>query len=293
MRIFIISALIVAMPAAVQAQEFVTQGWEFSAAAIILNREYQDAPIATNGGVQTVGSENFDDEFEAGFEVGGRTTNWDFRYFQVDSFSSTALSAGADTISGAVNALDTNLTLDTEIYSGEVNYFFNDASSPVRFLTGFRYIKLDEELVASPALGPAVGVIFANTDNDLYGLQSGLDALLFQSENGKFSISTGAKGGIYFAHTTSAYIRPFVGDMARDSEDEVAFAGEANLRMRYQFCDWLAIDAGYQVLWINGVALVGEQASTTAFGGPGGGATSLNHGGVIFHGGRIGLTAIW
>lgn len=71
-------------------------------------------------------------------------------------------------------------------------------------------------------------------------------------------------------------------------DNNTALLGEIGLFGVYQLTDAIAIRAGYQLMWLDGVALASEQVQTTNF------ATGTDvQGDVFFHGALIGVEARW
>ncbi len=129
--------------------------------------------------------------------------------------------------------------------------------------------------------------------NDLWGVQIG--ALLeFQVEY-RCQITLDLKGGIFnnaadqgTIYTATAQGVPVTTTGAR-AEDVTAWAGEIILAFNFQLTPRLSTQLGYQMLWIEGLALGSEnfEADPTILAlGP----TNLNHDGhAIYHGPHIGV----
>ncbi len=76
-------------------------------------------------------------------------------------------------------------------------------------------------------------------------------------------------------------------------QDHTLFVGETSLNLVYQFSERVTTFAGYQAIWIDGLALASENLQTNPEilrYGPG----QLNHSGnVVYHGPHVGLTIVW
>jgi hypothetical protein len=209
----------------------------------------------------------------------------------------------------------------TELYNAEFNVR-HKLSRRITVLAGFRWLQLNESLQGTipppdrtlpiwkfdPNLNlfdvarleslrgiPAPGAFppFWNTSttNNLYGLQIGAEGKLF--ERGGFSIDGLIKVGGYWNHasaSTGVSLEKIVYPTAART-NQAAFAGEAGLQCKYQFAMRLALKAGYQALWLYGVAVAPGQIQETYETGPAA-VTALGvkcNSGVLLHGVTAGL----
>lgn len=153
----------------------------------------------------------------------------------------------------------------SRLYNAEVNVRRN----PWRGLTvlaGFRWINLSEELqglLAPPNTNGAGTFWDTQTKNNLYGFQIGMDAKLL--ERNRFSIDGVVKAGIFDNHvdeaTAARMTRIQFGESA--STDHAAFVGEIGLQAKYQLTQRLLLKAGYEAIWLQGVALAPGQIAET------------------------------
>ncbi len=132
-----------------------------------------------------------------------------------------------------------------------------------------------------------------NVVNNLYGFQVGADATLF--EHGRFSIDGLAKLGGYLndaEESTGVRMKKVVYPSSA-STDHPACAVEAGLQVKYRFTENLSLVAGYEVLWLDGVALAPGQIQETVSTyttPPTATALGVNSGSsVLFHGAHAGL----
>lgn len=209
----------------------------------------------------------------------------------------------------------------TDLYNAEANVRWN-LSSRVTLLAGFRWLQVNENLqgtipppdrieplwklnqnntlldVARIENGPGVPATGgfppfwdASTTNNLYGLQIGVDGKIF--ERGRLSIEGLVKVGGYWNNAEEStgvsifkVVRP-----SSASTDHAAFVGEAGLQCKYQIIRGLALKAGYEALWIEGVALAPGQIQETYTTSPDiVSALGVNSGSnVLFHGATAGL----
>ncbi|MCY2993308.1 MAG: BBP7 family outer membrane beta-barrel protein [Planctomycetota bacterium] len=170
---------------------------------------------------------------------------------------------------------------------------------------GFRYISLTERLLISGDVGrklpdgrDCLGEYDLSTNNNLYGAQLGARTRYCC---GRFGYEATGKAGIYGndANEKQTWIdwprdfplRPTVTGRGA----QVAFVGEINLSAIYQLTKTWNVRAGYNLLWINGVALAPNQLDFTNdnYNPPISGSQLNTDGGVFYHGASIGLEARW
>jgi hypothetical protein len=145
----------------------------------------------------------------------------------------------------------------SRLYNVELNMRWNP-SSRVTMLAGFRWANLREDFVGGRILGSGflpVGDVWSN--NNLCGFQVGADAKLWES--GCFSINGLGKVGIYGNHAEQTSVFTGAPDVFSASTNHTAFIGELGLQARYQVTERLALRAGYELLWLDGVAIAPAQ----------------------------------
>jgi hypothetical protein len=163
----------------------------------------------------------------------------------------------------------------------------------VDFLAGVRYFRLEEEfdLASTDALETSNYLI--DTTNDLVGGQLGLIAgtyctpLVSWNLVGKAGVyaNMGKQSTLLRDDNNTVLLRDFT---TRD--EEIAFIGELNANIAYDFHPNAALTVGYSLVWLDGVALAPEQLdfTTTATSG-----SAINqNGGVLFNGLSVGLQVL-
>ena len=167
------------------------------------------------------------------------------------------------------------------------------------YFGGFRYINLNERLHIVgrgnfPHGLPCFGEYDIDTNNNLFGPQLGVRSRFCR---GRFGCEVTGKAGIF---GNDAYEKQTIFSDPHDSSDrptvtgrgaQVAFAGEINLSAIYQLTKTWNVRAGYNLLWIEGVALAPNQLDFSYT--PTSGSQLNNEGGVFYHGASIGLEARW
>ncbi len=198
-----------------------------------------------------------------------------------------------------------NINYQSRLQGAEVNfpccYYWECCEEGVagsrEWFAGFRYISLREVLHISGAKTVSglveTGFYDVNSRNDLFGAQLGGR---LRRCYGKFSWEATGKAGIFgnqagqsqvFVDFPGFLLRPRV----TSNGGNVAFVGELNLTGIYQLNETWGLRAGYNLMWIEGVATAPGQldfsfASTSG--------TGLDTGGgLLLHGVNVGLEARW
>lgn len=195
---------------------------------------------------------------------------------------------------GAGFNLNNRADYRSTLNSGELNYrhWFTPEFS---VLAGFRYLNWHENLnaafdTASP-LPPGSVNQFYHTNNDLFGGQIGGD-WKHAFGNG-FGIELGGKAGVYGnrSELDGAASLPGLGTFATNaSSSRTSFVGELGLIGTYNLTPYFKVRAGYEVMWVEGLALAPDQVNPANFLG----APSVNNrGGVFLHGAVLGLELAW
>jgi hypothetical protein len=165
----------------------------------------------------------------------------------------------------------------------------------VEWLYGFRYLNLHEDLsIVSTDLQEGTSHYDVDTNNNLFGVQVGSRA---RRSRGRWSWEGTGKAGI-FGNAAEQHSDPIVDFPAfvvrpgrSESAGNVAFVGDLNLTAIYQLNAVWGVRLGYNLIWIEGVALAPDQldfANTTTSG-----SGIDTDGGVLLHGVSAGLEARW
>ncbi|MGD0653292.1 MAG: BBP7 family outer membrane beta-barrel protein [Thermoguttaceae bacterium] len=223
-------------------------------------------------------------DFAFGFAAGPRLSlirqtqcyDYEVLYFGIDGWSDCRF------IPQSLNPASPLLfDWSSRLYNVELNVRWNPCCQ-VTMLAGFRWAELREDFIGGRVLDSGflpVGDI--KTNNHLYGLQVGADARLWQ--RGCFSINGLGKVGIYGNHAeqiSDLNIGQFIG-IGSAWTNHAAFIGEFGLQARYQVTQSLALRAGYELLWLDGIAIAPAQ-----FGNPVGIDSNAT---VFYHGATAGL----
>lgn len=201
---------------------------------------------------------------------------------------------------------------DSDLYNAEFNYVrsFYNRGAKIDFLSGFRYVHLDESLgIASDntdtllgtAIAPGEGTYDVNARNNLFGFQVGGR---YSRPFGRWSLQTTGKAGIFLNDASTSQrladtvdlLGPIppgpVTTVINSSADDrsIAALGEVGIFGRRQLTDTWALRLGYQATGIGGVALAMNQATPFE---PGTSSGIRSDGFFFMHGGVFGLEATW
>ena len=207
------------------------------------------------------------------------------------------------------NANQVCLKRDDQVNNVEVNFCFNPCGAEhccgltSTWLAGFRYFRFDEDLLwtsvaANSTYGEDGGADQANLEvrckNDLAGFQVG-NCLNWRVCNCA-NIFLGTKAGIYGNNactTSSLYSGSGVSGFCYSGHrEDVAFIGQADLGLTYDFtCHWSAT-LGYRVVVASGIALADNQIPSY-LAAQGDFEEVKTNGDLVLHGGFAGVQFCW
>lgn len=190
-----------------------------------------------------------------------------------------------------------HLSQASKLQNGEANFrvpLFGKFSG----LIGFRTIQLSDTYTAD-AVSSNTFTAFnqtIKTHNFLYGLQVGADGNLLQSEDGDWKLNVFVKAGAFFnwANQQSHLSDPGgLGQIGVSIDGgQGSFLGETGVMLTRQVTKHLAARAGYEALWITGLAQPTQQISQTDITGRT--LSSIDTATPVFyHGATVGLELSW
>ncbi|MGB7328568.1 MAG: hypothetical protein WBD31_27070 [Rubripirellula sp.] len=168
----------------------------------------------------------------------------------------------------AAMASFTDATFQQQTLSAE--YYSLEASKTLvgwemaKLLIGGRYINYDEDYsYTSRTAASGNGQLRSQTQNDLIGLQVGMDLLYPISRHGYSDVRARA-GAYYNSYDTSVSVFDAGTLRANGSDDGGELAGmfELSTGVRYQLGEILSVRAGVELWYLSGVASATEQFST-------------------------------
>ncbi|HUT87957.1 MAG TPA: hypothetical protein VMY37_00530 [Thermoguttaceae bacterium] len=289
--------------------------WTVTAGALIMDRSTPDDAVLVTDSLQAGGNVlldagEFDFDFRGGWELGAirhnfRCTCWDLeaRYARIDGWRSVRdfvfspygsvvhyrTPIGNTAFSALVGA-----AYESHFDSLELNLRRPIGCGGLTLLAGFRFAELDERgmtilRVTDPGALENLATSQIGAINDLYGFQLGADGCLWQwcclSLDGKL------RAGVYSNRAVNSVTHVQTGAPeawgSRARDNQAAFLGELGLTGTCQLTDGVALRAGYQLTWLEGVAVASDQVAVSdpVFGT----ATVDTDGGVLYHGAVISL----
>ncbi len=291
--------------------------WTVTADALFLRRSASDGQhilFAPLGGAYLLNSSDMGFSCLAGPRLSlirHRQCAWDL---ELNYFSITGSHANADFPQSALPGGIGSLIVDDQIflpvnevsfeersrlYSGEFN-LRRPINEWLTTLVGFRWVEFYDNYQAQGleafVLNPLTPFTHAiNTHNNLYGFQIGDDLRLLHLP-GRFSMKGIAKIGVFYnraGQNSNLSASPdSLGNLSAVTEgSHLAFLGELELMGSYQFTTHVALRGGYQVMWIEGVALAPGQIPVTNL--VAGTADIATSGGLFYHGATAGLEVTW
>jgi hypothetical protein len=281
--------------------------WSVRAGAVILERSRPKRQRVIEDRNGPADRDGFTDAFDFGWEGGPDVTitRWlrNGNGIEVRYFGALEWDADASWTSDTGWAIPTNpprtgtgvAIIDADyisrLNSTEVNYR-QAPNDRISWLAGFRWIELHEELNVDADFGANMTDIGWNVDNHLYGGQAGAEVLLLD-RGGPFQLTSWFKGGIFGNDADNDFtLNQSVGpDLAFKTEKgDVTFLGDIAFLGRYRLNDNISLNSGYQLLWLDGVALASEQIFATNVVSGGGIDTD---GFVFYHGALLSMDIIW
>jgi hypothetical protein len=204
------------------------------------------------------------------------------------------------------------IAYSSELHNWEMNFRRRWVSPNCRFhssaLIGARYIVLDEDFLhfldrqlPIPGIGPANTSIDISTFNDLIGFHVGGDLLLclFPGVKVGGQLKAGLLGVQSGQRTRIDTVRPADTNLNQQfqeyvSDEDVALVGEGGFEAIIEATERVTLRTGFQLLYINGVALAPEQFNANFIPPPGTREVEINHNGdVFYHGFYAGFEYTW
>lgn len=224
-------------------------------------------------------------------------------YFGLHEWESIAAVIGASNLSlpaplgpatddfSAAGIMTASLT--SRIHNAEFNLIRPTTCPGLAILGGFRYFNLDEGFnLNSEDLLDGTSDYHISTDNNLYGAQIGAS---LKHEWSHVELEFIGKVGLFGAESRQ---RTFLADndnttILRDTSvrgGQEAFVGELGFNGTLHLTQSLYCRAGYNLIWVDGVARATDQLdfTTSALS-----STTLSSGSAFLHGVNVGLEARW
>jgi hypothetical protein len=242
---------------------------------------------------------------------------WELGYFGVYGQSATQfLAVPSPDFIQTPESLGSLLTADGEAVTLKYNSVINSAEAnlfststewreptgswrTVDWLIGFRYVGVEEQAAILMDCCVADGSVTTvpynvSTRNNLFGAQIG-NRTRWTWENWAFE--GWAKAGLFgnAQKQIQAPLYDYTGFQLREglssTGGQAAFVGDINTSVVYRLTEVWGIRAGYNLIWIDGLALAPNQFDFTT--DDGSGSRLAQGGGIFMHGANLGLEARW
>jgi hypothetical protein len=224
---------------------------------------------------------------------------WDVRYLWAGSFDFSqngvfipgAAAAATNPLSAVFGNFDWTVSQDSELHSVELLRRRDSGRLSLNY--GFRWANLDETLELTPTAVAGTFPHVFGAENNLYGFQLGLDGTIW--DGCRFGVDGFLKAGIYAnqAEVGSSLVQLGVfSGSGVNSSTHGAFLGELGVTGRYDVSDRLTLRGGYQIMFLDGVALAADQVSSTGdltAGGATNVPVSVTRNTLIYHGLNFGV----
>lgn len=245
--------------------------WYASVGTVFLKRSRpnEGTVVAANpAGTPFSRASDFSFDWDTGVDVGlarrfAGGTIIEGRYFGVDSTDyNTFVTPGNFIGAGFTGPGGTNFNGKylTMLDSTEIN-LRRPVNDRLSLLGGFRWVELKDEMFYKLNGNVATGDYEYN--NHLYGGQLGASLNLSQPTR-RLLANVETKAGVYgnvadggiLEYQGNNFIGSFTG-----SDTKTAFVGEIDFTLGYRLTQHITLRGGYQLLWIDNVALAGDAAS--------------------------------
>jgi hypothetical protein len=220
------------------------------------------------------------------------------RYFGIDGWNAQNTITpvgGVDILTNpnlvGLGATAINNSYISRLNSGEINWRTH-STNWFSWLVGFRWVELTEDLESRLTFPDATANTMWQTNNHLYGAQTGADIKLWD-RGGVFWADSFVRAGIFGNHATNTFnLTQTVGPPFNTTQTsgQTAFVGEVGLTGNLRLTDWLSLRAGYEVLWLDGVAVASDQVPATNIFTNNGIDTTNS---LFYHGALVGATVVW
>ena len=249
--------------------------WTVRAGALIMKRERPNAGVLA---VSDPGNSPISNTADFGFDwAGGPDVSvirqsasgnaWELRYFGILDAEATRDYGDPGDFSILPFSFNTSNSLvanyATTLHSTELNWL-HPVSQRITWLAGFRWIELNDHLIYNVGYpSPTRIELNYNMHNHLYGAQTGADLALWD-RGGPLTVNGIVKAGIY-GNSADSDIYSFNqdGDVISDGDarsSHAPFVGDLSFVATYQVTRRFALRGGYQLLWLDGVALASNTA---------------------------------
>jgi hypothetical protein len=188
------------------------------------------------------------------------------------------------------------VTYNTRLNNAEINFVRENCCNDWAWLIGFRFLELDDvfNIASQRDIDTGISNYNIHANNDLYGPQIGARIVKRYCRwgwdaTGKIGIFGNAASQTQFESDFPPGF--FLRDPVTARGGQVACVADFNISGTYRLNETWGIRAGYNVLWIEGIATAPDQLDFTDT--PTSGSNLVSVGGLFIHGASVGLEANW
>jgi hypothetical protein len=156
--------------------------------------------------------------------------------------------------------------IDSGVQSAEWNLQHDAEQATFTWLAGFRWLQFEDSLWGGATIGPSDSMAFrVSTANSLYGGQVGLSLAIVKDQT-PLEVDVRLMAGLYSNSSSGDWmlkaISPSTGFTRRgaDSASNLAFSGDLEFSFVYRFTERWSAALSYEALWLQGVAVAGDQS---------------------------------
>ena len=242
--------------------------WSLSVDALYMRRDGADTiPLVVGPGfVPLLNADQLEGNYDLGYEVsiaaGGSSTGWieaAFLMLNHDEAANVATAGAQMFVYGA--SFGTNplaLSLDSDLYNGEINYLQDLGLGNLQGLIGVRWVSLDENLIVNDAASPP-SLMLVEQENEMLGIQIGVQGVLFEHQG--WEVDVAAKYGVFNndSRTFAAFPQAGAAAVFNAGGENTSRIADVEIGLRYDFSESFSIHGGYRAIWIDNVALLTDQ----------------------------------
>jgi len=263
-------------------------------------RKANDYPLITDQvtGASVVNALDLDFDYKLGAHVdlahqAADGVGWNIEYLGIPSWRGNRAVTGSLQLNGpgfdlAVDPAVFSVDYSTSLYSVELSVSRSDGYRWSGF-AGFRYIRLNDDLLIAELNAPFLGVLDIETENNLYGMQMGGDLLVYDRGGplrGSIELKVGIYGNDVRQHTRSNLVLPSV--TARGKK--AVFAGEMEFLLTYEITKRLKVRGSYKLVGLESVALAPDQIGATDLSTS---RAAIHYNSLLLDGGLLGVEYMW
>jgi len=285
-------------------------GWTVTADALFLHRSAatgQKLASVYPTSIEAINSRELTFDHEAGPRVSlirHTRSCWDieFNWMSIDGWNSAQSLGGPGyysaslSIGSVTHMRNPTFVYGSDLRSAELN-FRRPLGDCLTLLAGYRWVGLDERYRVDGTDSQSNHSSFTiDAHNQLHGFQMGAEATLLRPCSW-LQLEAFAKAGVFgmSVNQRTQFVWSGGAPYGTGTASETSFLGEIGLLGKARLNDHWSLRAGYQLMWIDRLALAPKQIPGNGYSSaPGGGTnTVISADELFFHGAMVGLEGTW